>query len=257
MPNVHASIFVQRSEISPTYNYQLLFENELRNHFLISEAGVSIRYARHENYMQMNGKKVFLRQQFPFLTLTAGRAIPAFNSQNFNYNFIDFNAMNLFKHRGGSKSYVSVSAGWLDGVAPYGRLYNGRGANALKFYVDNYFQTMGLYEFTASRYVSLFLHHNFGNVIVNKKFSKPELVIYHNIGVGALDNRLIHVNIPIKTFENGFYESGVGLSNLIRLNYLNVAFLGFGGSLFYRYGEYSLPKPSDNLVWRLNLGISF
>lgn len=258
LPDVHLSLFVQRSEVAPTYNYQFLFNGELINHFLISETGVTVRYAKNENYMSLNGKKVFLRQQFPFLSFTAGKAISAFGAQNFNYYFFDLNAMHLVKHRNGTKSYLSVSAGWMDELAPYGRLYNGRGADgALKFYVENYFQTMGLYEFTASRYASVFLNHNFGNILINKKYSKPEFVLYHNMGVGALDNRQIHFNIPIKTFENGFYESGVGLNNLIRANYVNVAFFGFGGSLFYRYGEYAQADPQKNLFWRLNFGISF
>lgn len=257
LPDVHASLFVQRSTVTPTYNYQFLFDGELINRFLISEAGVNIRYAKNENYMSLNGKKVFLRQQFPFLSFTAGKAINALGAQNFDYYFFDLNAMHQIKHRNGTKSYMSVSAGWMGENAPYGRLYNGRGADALKFYVENYFQTMGLYEFTASRYASVFLNHNFGNILINKRYSKPELLLYHHMGVGALDKKQFHFNIPIKTFENGFYESGIGLNNLIRANYVNVAYFGFGGSIFYRYGDYSPSDPQKNLFWRLNFGISF
>ncbi len=82
-PDVHASIFVSRSGLTPTYAYQLQFGNELINHFLITETGVSLRYVKRESYLGLQGKKIFLSSRFPVITLSVSRAVQAFQSQNF------------------------------------------------------------------------------------------------------------------------------------------------------------------------------
>jgi len=116
---------------------------------------------------------------------------------------------------------------------------------------------MGLYEFTTTKYASVFLSHNFGNILLNKKFSKPELVLYQNMGIGQLENKDAHIGLTLQDFNKGFVESGIGLDNMIRINYVNVAYWKFGGAFFYRYGPYQLPQPSDNLVWRLTFSFGF
>ncbi len=257
LPDVHTSVFVSRNEIQPTYNYQLLLNNELTNRFLIAETGLTFRYVHAENYMSLRGKKILVGQHFPVLTFSFAQAIPSFNAKDFNYTRLDFTAKHQIKHRYGGKTNLFITSGWVNGLAPYGRLYNGRGTNATVILVDNYFQTMGLYEFTASKYASVFLTHNFGNILLNKKFSKPELVLYQNMGIGQLENKEAHVGLVLQDFNKGFVESGIGLDNLLRLNYANVAYYRFGGAVFYRYGPYQLAESSNNLFWKLTISFGF
>jgi hypothetical protein len=185
------------------------------------------------------------------------QAVQAFDAQNFNYSRFDFTAKHLIKHRYGGKTNLYLASGMINGLAPYGKLYNGRGTRSTLMYVDNYFQTMGLYEFTATEYASVFINHNFGNILLNKKYSKPELVIYQNAGIGKLENPAAHVGLPLQDFNKGFVESGLGLNNILRAKYVNVAYWGFGGAVFYRYGPYQFAQPSDNLVWRLTFSFGF
>lgn len=257
MPDVHASVFVSRNEIQPTYNYNLLFNNELINRFFITEMGITLRYVHSENYMSLRGKKIFLGQQLPVFTFSFVQAAPLFDGQNFNYTRFDFTAKQLIKHRYGGKTNFFFTAGWLNGLAPYGKLYNGRGSSATRNFVDNYFQTMGLYEFAATKYASVFLNHNFGNILLNKSFSKPELLLYQNMGIGQLENKDAHVGLTLQPFDKGFAESGIGLNNIFRGKYFNVAYWGLGGAVFYRYGAYTFAKPTDNLVWRLTVQFGF
>ena len=257
LPDVHASVFVSRNDIQPTYSYQLLLNNELTNHFLITETGMSFRYVHAENYMSLRGKKILIGQHYPVITFSMAQAIPAFDAPDFNYTRLDFTVKHQIKHRYGGKTNLFLTSGWLNGLAPYGKLYNGRGTRATSILVDNYFQSMGLYEFTTTKYASVFLSHNFGNILLNKKFSKPELVLYQNMGIGQLENKDAHIGLTLQDFNKGFVESGIGLDNMIRINYVNVAYWKFGGAVFYRYGPYQLPQPSDNLVWRLTFSFGF
>ena len=113
---------------------------------------------------------------------------------------------------------------------------------------------MGLYEFTATKYASVFLSHNFGNVLLSSEFSKPQLVIYHNMGIGQLDNQQAHQGLTLQSFDKGFFESGMGLNNIFRMS-RRYAYYGLGGALFYRYGPYQFLKSDDNffLVWTASI----
>ncbi|MBS1680502.1 MAG: carboxypeptidase-like regulatory domain-containing protein [Bacteroidetes bacterium] len=255
--DVHATFFTSRNQINPTYNYQLAVDNQPSNQFLIAETGVNLRYVHDESYMSLRGKKIFLGQRFPVFTFSYAQATPWYNAQSFNYSKFDFSAKQLFKHRNGSKTRFYFAAGVVNGVAPYGKLYTGRGASSTGYLVDDYFQTMGIYEFTASKYASFFLNHNFGNILLNKKYSKPELVLYHNMGVGILDNQSAQLGLTLQSFDKGFYESGIGLNNLIRGNYANVARWGVGGGVFYRYGSYQFQKTENNLAAKFLFSLSF
>ncbi|HEV8515994.1 MAG TPA: DUF5686 family protein [Cyclobacteriaceae bacterium] len=257
LPDVHTSIFIVRNEIQPTYNYQLILNNELTNRFLITETGLTFRYVYKENYMILRGKKILNGTRFPVFTFSVIQAIPAFEAKDFNYTLFDFTAKHQIKHRYGGKTNLFFTSGWVNGLAPYGKLYNGRGTNATTVLVDNYFQTMGLYEFTSSKYASVFLTHNVGNILVNKWYSKPELLLYQNMGIGQLENKDAHVGLVLQDFSKGFVESGIGLNNILRAKYFNVAYWGFGGAAFYRYGPYQFAQPSNNLFWKMTFTFGF
>jgi hypothetical protein len=260
LPRLHATAFLSKSQITPTYNYQLLLNNEPLTNFSIAETGVSLRYSTNENYMQLAGKKIFLGREWPLISFTYTKAIDLFDVQKFDYSKYDLSARFQFKHRPKGKTRLAIHAGWVDGLAPYGKLYNGRGAQQVEgIFVDEFFQTMKLYEFTASRYASFFFNHNFGNVFYDTRYSKPELVIYQHAGIGDIEKRNSHISntLEFKPFDKGFVESGLGFNNLIRWKYSNVAYYGLGGAVFYRYGDYQLPKTADNLFYRITFNIAF
>jgi len=256
-PDVHAAVFVARNTLTPTYAYQLQFDNQWVNRFQIAETGLSLRYVKQERYLSLNGKKIFLSSRFPLVVFSVTQALPAWQAMNFRYTAFRLDARQLFKHRYGGKTYLYLSAGQVNGLAPYGKLYNGRGASLSSLYTDDFFQTMGLYEFTASRYVSLFAHHNLGNIFLNTKFSKPELVLYHHIGVGHLDHGSAQTGLNLLPFDKGYVESGLGIDNLLRYKYANIAYYGVGAGVFYRYGPYQLPNSSDNVFLKMTLSFTF
>lgn len=257
LPDIHATAFVSKNQINSTYNYNLIINGETKNRFVITEMGIALRYVKSETYFSLNGKKIFLNQKFPVVTFSLARAMTLLEAKDFDYTRYDLAIKHQIKHRTIGKSNLQIVGGWVDGIAPYGKLYNGRGASSTDLFVDGYFQTMGLYEFTTSQYASIFLNHNFGNVLLNRSFSKPELLLFHSMGVGTLQNSAAHQNIFLQSMDKGYVESGLGLNNLLRIKYVNVAYLGVGASAFYRYGPYQLPNMADNFAYRFNVSFSF
>jgi hypothetical protein len=83
------------------------------------------------------------------------------------------------------------------------------------------------------------------------------VVVFTNLGYGSLEHPEQHRNIGLKTMEKGYYESGLLLNNLIKVNYYNIVYLGLGGGAFMRYGPYADAKPEKNVAYKLSLVISF
>ena len=260
LPRLHALIFSSRENVRPTYDYSLLFEGENVSEFNLSEGGITLRYSGRENFTMVAGKKIFLGREWPHISATYAAANSLFGAQNFTYSRYELAASFQVKHRPKGITRLSINAGMVEGVAPYGQLYTGRGAREVTgAYVDGFFQTMDLYEFTASQYASVFFHHNFGSFLYDSRFSKPELILYQHAGVGLLKHKQVHTvtEFELNDFRKGFYESGLGLNNLLRWKYANVAYYGLGGSLFYRYGPYQYDSTGKNLVFRLTFNIVF
>ena len=108
------------------------------------------------------------------------------------------------------------------------------------------------YEFFSDRFVNIHLKHSFGSLLLKTKKFKPELVLSTNIGFGSLSNQQNHGGEVFKTMEKGYYESGISINNLVKVN-----FATFGVAGFFRYGPYQLPKQSDNLTLKLSFGYNF
>jgi hypothetical protein len=60
-----------------------------------------------------------------------------------------------------------------------------------------------------------------------------------------------HLNIPVRSLEKGYYESGLLLNNLYRH-----FFTGYGIGVFYRYGPYSFDKSIDNFSFKFTFNIN-
>jgi hypothetical protein len=181
----------------------------------------------------------------------------------FAFTKIEFSLEHQFLIRAFGKTDVYVASGWLNGSAPYFSLFNGKGSNVdsfrySNFFIQNYFQTMDVYEFISDRYAYLFLTHHFGRIVSTRSlYFRPELSLVHNSGIGTLSTKHFAETSSLKAMEKGYFESGFILNNLLRFKYLNVAYVGLGGGAFVRYGEYAHPKFSDNFVYKISVMFGF
>lgn len=141
---------------------------------------------------------------------------------------------------------------------PYGLLFTGEGSGDKSFPVNikNTFQTMKPYEFLSDRYVNLFFSHNFGSLLFHIKKFRPDITLNNNIGWGNLSNSNSQKLIEFKTKEKGYFESGMQFDNILKINYVNLGYLGFGTGIFYRYGYYSNFNFKDNLAFKITMTYS-
>jgi hypothetical protein len=257
------TLFGMREERKPTYGYAYQTATEAVNEFALHEWGIQVRYAFGEMYSQLRNTRILTGYKYPHINIKVSQAFGDEKIKNVHFSRAEVKIDHQVTSRAAGKLTLQVHAGWMDGSAPYPYLFNGKGTNTQKFnlnsfVVPNYFQTMGVYEFTSERFVNLFLQHHFGRIVSTQfRYFRPELSLVQNSGYGYLNHPEQHIAVVAKPYDKGFFESGLILSNVIRFRYLNVLYVGVGGGAFYRYGAYNLSPVRDNFAYKLNVNFSF
>lgn len=261
---LHAQVFWQDDQITFQDNYLFkaavsngteLFTNQQN----ISIAGVKLRYAYREKRVKTMGQNLSLGTRFPVLWLNYMRGLNNLGNGNIEFNTVEAKIYTSFKTRRWGSAKVSLSAGYTDGVLPATHLFMGNGtfSKDLPLLVPNTFQTMGLFEFLNDRYVNLFYYHSIYRIYSRKAWFRPEFNLVHHMGFADMltNQSNMHKGHSFKTYEKGFYESGLFIAHLLRMNYMDVAYIGVNAGVFHRYGPYQLPKAIDN--WAFKVGFSF
>lgn len=260
LPHLQTTLFLSRENINPTYNYQLDQQNDqLFSKFNTTEVGLDLKYIAKEKLAKVKDRQLMIAPTYPEFALGVAKGMDWLNG-DFEYYKVDFKVDHKFLTRGLGETYVRLNGGWSTGTIPYHNLYHGAGSNVneIPVVIKYYFQSMGPYEFLSDKYLQLFFTHDFGRLLFNPKSKvfKPEFSITQNFGWGELDNKDRHQQLDFKTMEQGYLESGITVNNLIRINYLNFAYFGFGAGVFYRYGPYAHQKQIDNLALKFIFDVS-
>jgi hypothetical protein len=257
-----AEISLSNTIYNPAFTYQFvpdLNQDMDMNYFNITEFSLGFRYAFGENYLKLGENKIFLDHKYPLVQFRISKGLDNLFDGQFSFWKLDFRVTERLKFRNFGTSDFTLVGGLISGAVPYSLLYNGRGgfSSGNWLYVDNHFQTMNIYEFTSERFLSIFHNHNFGNLLIRRRFSRPEFVLNNSFGIGSLSDKEMHKGVDFKTMEKGFFESGLIVNNLLRINYLNAAYFNFGIGGFYRYGTYQQAGSINNFAARMTVSFSF
>lgn len=262
--NTFLSLGIQRRNVNPLYDYTFLQlandgATDSLHQFRSSELSAQIHYAFGQEFAKIGSRKLFLQSAYPTLTLGYTYGANWLNA-DFEYHKWEAKIAHQIRWTNLGLSSLLIKAGWVRGEVPYSLLYNGLGITPRQpLVIDEFFQTMNLYEFLSDRFINIFLKHNFGQLLFrpNARFSRPELLLVQGIAFGSLNNPERHQAINFRTLESGYYESGVQINNLLRFNYLDVAYWGFGFGVYARYGAYARSKWSSNLALKLSSHFTF
>jgi hypothetical protein len=250
------TVGVRHFGLMPTYDYTFLgLENRDPddNVYRFTEAQVWYRWQFKEKFSKHLGQRVSLSSKYPIVNAIYSRGIDGALNGQFAYNKLEVGVWYMHFIRNLGKMRVSLEAGIIDQAVPFGMNFSGRPSYNPSFsvVVKETFQTMRFNEFSSNKYVSLFFMHDFGPLLLRFEHFKPEVRIAQAITYGTLSNRELHQGVPFKTLEDGFFESGVILDNLLRFNMANVGYFGLGAGVFYRYGANHLPIERDNWTFKI------
>jgi hypothetical protein len=246
-------------EVNPLYEYAFQPDDQTTiEQFSNTSITFGIRYVYKEELVQSFNQRMSLGTKYPVLNLKYSRGIrDLFNSQ-FEYNKIEAQIDKSFLWRNIGKTTIRLEGGFIDKPLPYSLLFTSEGSydRDLPIRIKNSFQTVAPYEFLSDRYANLFFAHIFNSVLFEMGRFKPHISFHHNMGWGSLKNKDFHKSIQFKTKEKGLFESGLQFDNLVRIKYLNLAYLGFGVGAYYRYGAYSSNETIDNFAFKFSMTFS-
>lgn len=233
-----------------TYNGNAVI---LDDDFVFTEAGLGIKWAYGEKFIQTTETKVSLGTRYPVVWVQYTRGIKGFLGGEFNYDRFDLKLRKTFRIKFLGKSTIQLNAGYVDQPIPACNLYNGNGSyRIVSFYTQPSFGTMRMNEFLSNGYASLYLYHDFEDLIIKgRKWFHPEFAIAQNIGFGFLDHAEKYAYFREggpKEMNLGYYESGALINNIVKISLLEI-----GAGVFYRWGPYTLPKTADNFTYKVSV----
>ena len=226
----------------------------LDDDFIFTEAGLGIKWAYGEKFVQTTDSRMSLGTRYPIVWLTYTRGIKGLFNGEFDYNKIDLKVDKTFTLKYLGKLTIQVNGGYVDQPIPACNLYNGNGSYQLiSLFTQSSFSTMHLNEFLSNGYASLYLYHDFQNLLIRgKKWFHPEFALSQNIGFGFLEHkeRYLYVKDEIREMNLGYYESGLLINNIV-----NFRLFTLGAGVFYRWGPYSFDKVGDNFAYKISFMI--
>lgn len=253
----------EHTQLEPLYDYTYRTENaEPLEHFRFSEAAIHLHYAYGRRYRRILGQRIPDGKEIPYpaLSLSFKKGLGHQWGGDFPYWQIMVAVDHSFRLIRFGKTSYRLEAGLTEGRVPVSRLFTsaGLGRNFQWLTIGNVFQTMEPYEFLSDRYWSFFFRQDFGTLLFKTKWLRPSISLEHHFTIGNLASEQRPESIEFDTLEKGYAEAGLIIDNLLRINYLNFAYLGLGGGLYYRYGAYHLPGGvGENLAFRLSIAFDF
>ena len=249
-----------QQQLQPLYDYQFARETAtLPYHF--TELKFGLRYAYNEKFVRFFGRRVNNQSNFPILEFQFIKGLNDFLKGQWDYSKLLFSLSHTFRRKALGKTEYRLEAGYINNSIPYTKLFSSFGLGAdyrsSTLGVSTSFQTMEFYEFISDRFFHLFFRHDFGSLLLKRNKFKPNIVIEHNLAFGSLQNQKVHQNRDFKTLEKGFFEAGLIIENILRFKYLNIAYIGIGVGMYYRYGPYQKEAFTDNVAWGLTFSFSY
>ncbi len=242
--------------LKPNYAYSFeINRGEAVTDFHFTEFSASLKYVFDEQNHPFLGETINEKNKLPVVEVGFTHGFNGLLRGGYVYDKWLFALhQTTFIRRLGRLTW-RVEGGAVKGNVPMAKLFtlNQSGGKGLfLFYVPNTFQTFrDSVTWLSDRFLNAYFAQSIGNVLYRSKYSSPQLTLAQNMAIGQLSNPEAHRGITFTTPTKPILESGVILDNLLLVNYLNAAKLGFGASVFYRWG-------TDKSDWRnFNPKISF
>lgn len=237
-------------QVTTDYRYSMVEgDPEPSRNFRFTEIGLNTRYAFKEKFIETPaGNRISVGTNYPVIYFNIIKGLEWLQG-DWDYLKLEVKITKSLMTKSLGDTRITLMGGLVDNSVPYPNIYNGLGSFG-KFTIEteNSFATMRMNEFVLDRFAYLFFQQDFGKLIFKRERFQPGIVFSTNAGFGDLYYSSNHENIELQTMENGYFESGILVRNILRQ-----WFIGYGLGVFYRYGPYSLTKTIDNFAFKFTI----
>ncbi len=255
---VLGSVNYQRIRLTDGYEYTApdgsVFSRD--NPFDLAEASVEVIWTIREKIMYLGTKRVSKGSRWPRISAKMTQGISGIGASKLDYQRFNINIQQDIPIRAVGKFSYLISAGKTMGDVPLFLTHNAPGTGRdWNISVMNTFETMKASGFFNKEQVAVFTRFAFKQFKTNKKWTSPQIVLHHAMGIGTFSGRNEHFlpegEEPFQDMNKGYYEAGVLVDKI-----LNVSFLGIGIGAFYNYGPYSSIYVKDNFTVKIGLSLA-
>lgn len=195
------------------------------NKVTTTEAGVRLRFAYKEKFLEGNYYRFSLGSKYPIVEARMAVGIKNVLNSGYEYKKVSISVADNIKIAPLGSLYYNVFAGKYFGTLPYPLLEIHPG-NEFHYYNKYAFNMMNRFEFISDSYVGLNLEHNIGGGIFNyipyvKKLKLRQFwtgkILYGSMSDA---NKTLNLNkgYPFRTLEKDPYiELGTGISNIFQI----------------------------------------
>jgi hypothetical protein len=258
LPNLHSRVFANRQnrQLQGT-DYRFLQEDAggdlLVNGFNSTQAGIALRYAPKDKYMEGPFGRKPIDLSHPVYEIQYTRGISDVWESGYTFNKIDARINYKFKTKRFGVTKVQLAGGYVDEDLPYSFLYTpiaNRPTNVnWPIYAAGMFafETMYNNEFISNAWAHVIFIQNFKGYLLKIGDWNPDVEFVMSAIVGSLNNPDLQKNIDFKTLEKGFYETGFEINKMWQ---------SIGVGVYYRFGPYYLPEIQDNFSVKVTARIN-
>jgi hypothetical protein len=248
---LRARVFYNTIQRTPVVSYPFFKEGgAIDLPYSLDQGGINLRWNQNENLKKTVFGWMTEETNAPTVWFNFTFGHHDHSTENDNFQKYEGQVEQVISLTPSSKTTFRLTAGTINGNVPNDQLYSYFGTfRPFSIEVPFMFATMAPNEFAADAFSLAFFRHKIP-LRSNKPGSfKPNVILTTNAGWGNLSDA--SKKASIKTFNKGFYESGVYFSNL-----LSPLFIKYGFAVHYRYGPYQKNKTIDNFSFRLGLEFS-
>lgn len=229
--------------------------------YRFAEAGLRMRFAYGEILMNTPTRMVRLPSNYPVLYFNLSKGFDNIDRGELDYLKLEAAVETSYSLPFLGRQTWLIEGGWTDRPdLPWPLLFTAKAGNREYLLASPFsFGTMHMNEFVANRYVAVFFQHNFQNLLFRRPRYEPELVLITNAGVGILQAEDSHIFMEGRSWEKGYFESGIAINKILPHHWARRIVLGMspGIEVLYRYGPYALPNTRDNFTVKLSMITSF
>lgn len=244
-----AQMSVNQTEVLPKYDQALGGTTA----FKTTDFSFYGRYAFKEKIAQAFGRDQSLGSDYPILYFLFTKGVKGIFDSDLEYTKTELAVEHSFYMKNFGAMHFRIESGYINTSLPLGLMFTGEGSfdRSNPYVAKNTFQTMKPYEFVSDRYVNAFLSHQFGTLLLQTPICQPSFSLHQNISWGTVSNNTIDEAGSWKTKEKVFLEAGLQIDQIIKIDLMNIGFIGIGGAVFQRYGFYTNPDFHDNLAYKI------
>lgn len=215
------------------------------NKVISTEAGVQLRFAYKEEYLEGDYYRVSLGSKWPLVEARYGVGLKNVLQSNYDYHRFYFSIADDMKISPFGNFYYRLFAGKIVGTLPY-PLLEAHPGNEFYYYNRNAFNMMNRFEFISDQYAGFNFEHTIGGGIFNyipylKKAKLRQFWTAKGV-IGSLTdaNKALNFNkeYTFRTLEgNPYIELGTGVANIFQI---------FRIDFVWRVTPRPLPQESQN-----------